>query len=172
MNQSNNNRKLYIICNNIRSLYNVGSILRTSDAVGIVTKIYFTGITGYPKQNDLLHHQNLRIAKTSLGAEKYLNYEYIKDTTQIINKLKKNKIYIYSLENNIKHPSINEYSKTIYNFPMALIIGNELHGIDKSIINLSDHCVYIPMNGKKESLNVASAYAIAVYEILKQFSAS
>lgn len=162
------NKKVYIVCDNIRSLYNVGSIFRTSDGAGIVSKIYLTGMTGYPKQGDITHHQTIRIAKTSLGAEKNISWQYKKDPLKIIKELKKEGVYIYSLENNnaIKKPKL--YSKTKYMFPLALVIGHELRGVSPEIIKLSDEMIYIPMNGIKESLNVASAYAIAIYEILKQ----
>lgn len=159
-------KKVIIICDNIRSLYNVGSIFRTSDGSGVVTKIYLTGMTGYPKPDDPTWTQTQKIAKTSLGAEKYIDWEYVKDPTKLVQNLKKQKFNIYCLENNIGSDCEN-YSKQKYLFPMALILGHEVKGIKPEILSLCDKCVFIPMRGRKESLNVASAYAIAIYEISK-----
>ncbi len=165
MKKSPKENNIYIICDNIRSLYNVGSIFRTSDGSGIVTKIYLTGMTGYPKQDDFHHHQTARIAKTSLGAEKNVDWEYIKNPINIIKKLKRQGTTVYSLENNTGKKNTNLFSTIQYKFPLALIIGHEINGISKEILKLSDKLIYIPMNGIKESLNVASAYAIAIYKI-------
>lgn len=168
MKKSPKDRSVYIVCDNIRSLYNVGSIFRTSDGSGIVTKIYLTGMTGYPKQDDFHHHQTARIAKTSLGAEKNVTWQYVKNTTDIIKKLKKEGVTIYSLENNTKVKP-HRYNLIDYKFPLALVIGHEINGISKEIIDLSDELIDIPMNGIKESLNVASSYAIAIYKILENY---
>jgi len=161
------NKNVFVICDNIRSLYNVGSIFRSSDGAGMVSKIYLTGMTGYPKPNDPTWTQTQKIAKTSLGAEKYIDWEYQKDPIKLVQKFIKKGIKIYCLENNINSDS-EDFSKTKYQFPMALVIGHEVKGIKPEIINLADQCVFIPMRGHKESLNVASAYAIAIYEISKQ----
>lgn len=168
MKKSPKNKNVYVVCDNIRSLYNVGSIFRTSDGTGIVTKIYLTGMTGYPKQNDLNHHQTARIAKTSLGAEKNVDWEYVEKPLDIIKKLKNKGVKIYSLENNTKEKPKSIFSID-YKFPLALVIGHEINGISKKIISISDETINIPMNGIKESLNVASAYAISIYKILEQY---
>lgn len=166
MQKKKTNKEIYIVCDNIRSLYNVGSIFRTSDGAGFVKKIFLTGMTGYPKQNDPLWTQTKKISKTSLGAEKYISWEYVKNPIFLIKKLKKQKINIYTLENNTEN-SIN-YLKTRYKFPLALVIGHEIIGINKEIIKISDKTIYLPMRGKKESLNVASAFAIAIYKITEK----
>lgn len=161
-------KKVYVLCDNIRSLYNVGSIFRTSDGAGIVKKIFLTGMTGYPKQNDPDHHQTARIAKTSLGAEKNIDWHYEKDSKILLQKLKNNGVKIYALENNIKKIKPKDYSSIKYDFPLVLVIGHEVRGVSSEILDIVDETISIPMNGIKESLNVASAYAIAIYEILKQ----
>lgn len=149
------NRDFYVICDNIRSLENVGSIFRTADALG-VTKIYLCGITGKPP-----HH---KISKTALGAEKDIPFEYEKQTLRLIKKLKKDRISIISLEQDKKSIS---YDKFKPKFPIALVIGHEVKGVSKSILKESDRVIHLPMRGKKESLNVSVAFGIAGYEINK-----
>ncbi|EKD56585.1 MAG: tRNA/rRNA methyltransferase (SpoU) [uncultured bacterium] len=150
------------ICDNIRSLYNVGAIFRTSDAANI-EKIYLCGITGYPK-NDPNWFQTKRIEKTALGATKTVPWSYRKDTVRLINKLKRDGIKIYALET-VLHATC--YMNCNYTFPCALVLGHETQGINPKILDLVDEIIQIPMYGTKTSLNVEVAYAIAVYEILK-----
>lgn len=166
MSTENSKNSIYIICDNIRSLFNVGSIFRTADGVGDIKKIFLTGITGYPKQNDPNWTQTLKISKTALGAEKYIPWEYHKSTLDVVKKLKQENINIYALENNIDFP-VEDLSKVEYKFPLALVIGNEVKGIDESILKLCDKIIHIPMKGAKESLNVSVASAIALFEITK-----
>lgn len=156
---------VYIICDNIRSLYNVGAIFRTSDAVNI-KKIYLCGITGYPKEDDPKWFQTLRIEKTALGANKTVKWEYVNNTIDIISKLKSKGVSIYSLENT---KNAKTYNKVKYKFPCALVLGHEVNGVNDKIINASHEVIKIPMLGKKTSLNVEAAYAISIYEILNQY---
>ncbi len=146
---------LYVICDNIRSLYNVGSIFRTSDALG-VTKIYLCGITGTPLQKGVL--------KVSLGAEDTVPWEYVKDTWRLLDKLKKQGVEIVGLE---LTPEAQDLKKIKPKFPMALVLGNEVDGLNENVIKRCDRVVYIPMKGKKESLNVSVAFGIAGYEMMK-----
>lgn len=146
-------KEFYVICDNIRSLENVGSIFRTADALGI-DKIFLCGISGKPPHN--------KISKTALGAEKIIPFEYYSQTWRLIEKLKEEKVNIISLEQDKK--SIL-YTKLKYKFPLALIIGNEIKGISKIILNKSDKIIYLPMQGQKESLNVSVAFGIAGYYI-------
>jgi tRNA G18 (ribose-2'-O)-methylase SpoU len=148
-------KQFYVVCDNIRSLENIGSIFRTADALG-VDKIFLCGISGQPP-----HH---KISKTALGAEKTIPFEYYKQTWRLIEKLKKDKINIIALEQNKKAIL---YTKFQPKFPLALIIGNEVKGISKTILNKSDKIIFLPMRGKKESLNVSVAFGIAGYEINK-----
>jgi len=150
-----NKRLFYVICDNIRSLENIGSIFRTADALG-VDKIFLCGISGKPPHE--------KISKTALGAEKTVPFEYYRQTWRAVEKLKKEKFQIISLEQDKK--SIL-YTKFKPNFPVALIVGNEVKGISKKILNKSDKIIYLPMQGKKESLNVSVAFGIAGYEINK-----
>lgn len=149
-------KEFYVICDNIRSLENIGSIFRTADALK-VTKIYLCGISGTPP--------NHKISKTALGAEEDIPFEYHKQTLRLIKKLKKDKVFIISLEQDKKSVS---YDKFVPKFPLALVIGNEVKGISKSILSNSDKIIDLPMLGKKESLNVSVAFGIAGYEINKK----
>lgn len=150
------NKKLfYVIVDNVRSLENIGSIFRTSDALG-VAKIFLCGISGTPP-----HH---KISKTALGSEKTVPFEYHKQTWRLIEKLKKDKIKIVALEQGKK--SIL-YTKFKPGFPLALIIGNEVRGISKKTLALADRIIFLPMRGRKESLNVAVAFGVAGYHIIK-----
>jgi tRNA G18 (ribose-2'-O)-methylase SpoU len=148
-------KEFYVICDNIRSLENIGSIFRTSDALG-VSKIFLCGISGKPP-----HH---KISKTALGAEETIPFEYHKQIGRLINKLKKEGVEIIALEQDKK---AIEYTKLKPQFPLALIIGNEVDGISKKILNKCDKIIFLPMSGEKESLNVSVAFGIAGYEINK-----
>lgn len=154
---------IYVILDNVRSLYNVGAIFRTSDAASI-KKIYLGGITGYPK-DDPNWFQTKRIEKTALGANKTVPWEYIENTKSIVKSLKSKKIKIYVLENT---PNSTPYTSVKYTFPCALVLGHEVTGVNQEIIDLADEVISIPMYGTKTSLNVEAAYAIAIYEILRQ----
>ena len=148
-------KDFYVICDNIRSLENIGSIFRTSDALG-VSKIFLCGISGKPP-----HH---KISKTALGAEKTVPFEYHKQTGRLIDKLKKDKINIISLEQDEKAVLYTELKPK---FPLALIIGNEVKGVAKKVLEKSDKIIFLPMRGQKESLNVSVSFGIAGYEINK-----
>ncbi len=112
-------KEFFVICDNIRSLENIGSIFRTADALG-VAKIYLCGISGRPP------HQ--KISKTALGAEKTVAWEYHKQTWRLIENLKQEKIQIISLE---QTKNSIDYKKLKPKFPLALVIGNEVKGISK-----------------------------------------
>jgi len=148
-------KEFYVVCDNIRSLENIGSIFRTADALG-VTKIYLCGISGTPP--------NHKISKTALGAEKTIPFEYHKQTWRLIEKLKKERVFVVVLEQGKK--SI-VYTRFKPKFPLALVIGNEVKGVSKKALELADSIIYLPMRGKKESLNVSVAFGIAGYEIVR-----
>ncbi len=149
----------YVICDNIRSLENIGSIFRTADALA-VDKIYLCGISGKPP-----HH---KISKTALGAEKIIPFEYCRQTWRLIEKLKKrpkrSPIQIVALEQGKKAIL---YTRFKPKFPLALVIGNEVKGISKKTLKKADKIIYLPMQGKKESLNVSVAFGVAGYQINK-----
>jgi 23S rRNA (guanosine2251-2'-O)-methyltransferase len=146
-------KDFYVVCDNIRSLENIGSIFRTADALG-VSKIFLCGISGKPP-----HH---KISKTALGAEKTIPFEYCSQIGRLINRLKKDKINIIALEQDKKAIS---YANFQPKFPLALILGNEVKGISKKILNKADKIIFLPMSGQKESLNVSVAFGVAGYHI-------
>ena len=148
-------KEFYVICDSIRSLENIGSIFRTSDALG-VSKIFLCGISGKPP-----HH---KISKTALGAEETIPFEHCKQIGRLIDKLKRDKIQIVALEQDKKSIS---YSELKPKFPVALILGNEVKGVSKKVLEKCDKIIDLPMLGKKESLNVSVAFGIAGYEIIK-----
>jgi tRNA G18 (ribose-2'-O)-methylase SpoU len=144
-----------VICENIRSLYNVGSIFRTSDGAGI-EKLYLCGYTGYPPRTE--------IDKTALGSVQSVPWEYLPNQFEAVRLLKKRGYRIVALE----HTSGSvPYDKAQYEFPLCLVIGNEVSGITDELIALCDMAVDIPMFGVKQSLNVSVAYGILVYQIIK-----
>lgn len=153
-------KQLYLILHNIRSIYNTASIFRTADGAG-VSKIYLTGYT--PKPVDQFEKIKSDFHKISLGAEKSAKWEYKRDINKIINSLKKEGIKIIALE---QSPNAINYKKFESKFPCALIVGNEVSGIPKKILEKCNIILEIPMRGKKESLNVSVATGIAIYEIL------
>jgi len=149
-------KEFYVICDNIRSLENIGSIFRTSDALG-VSKIYLCGISGKPP--------NHKISKTALGAEKTIPFEYCRQIGRLIDKLKRSKLNIIALE---QAKSAVEYTKFKPKFPLALIVGNEVKGISKKILKKCNKIIFLPMSGQKESLNVSVSFGVAGYEINKR----
>ena len=156
-------KKFYLILHRIRSAYNVGSMFRTADGIGI-DKIFVTGFTQAPskKEYELQSKAEKMLSKTALQADKYVSWKQIKNISDIINKLKKEGFQILALEQD--RQSI-DYKKFKPNSKIALIVGNEPRGIDKRILKKCDKIIDIPMRGKKKSLNVAVALGIAGYEI-------
>lgn len=153
------NRKrnpVYFICENIRSLYNVGSIFRTSDALRI-EKIFLTGFTGYPPRKE--------ISKVALGAEETVPWEQNENTAEVIRRLRKDNVKIIALEHTDSSRFFHEYEFT---FPVAIVFGHEYEGIKQETIKLCDDSVEIDMYGIKQSLNVATAAGVIGYEILRQ----
>ena len=144
-----------VILDNIRSLYNVGSIFRTSDAAGI-EKLYLCGITGAPPRAE--------IHKAALGSENSVPWEYFQNPVELVTQLKKEGFNIVILEHT---DSGVHYNHAKFEFPLCLIIGHEITGISDEVVALADMVIEIPMAGIKQSLNVAVAYGVAIYEIVK-----
>ena len=153
------NKDIRLVLDNIRSVHNVGSIFRTAETVG-VTKIYCLGTTPVPV--DRFNRKRKDFAKVSLGAEDLIVWKYFKFGQTFINELKKEGFKIVALEqaeNSINYKKIKATDKFI------LIIGNEIGGISKSLLNLSDIVAEIPMKGEKESLNVSVATGVMLFQI-------
>ena len=150
-----------LILPDIRSAINVGAIFRTADAVGI-DKIYLVGVT--PRPNDQFGRIQKDIAKSALGAETFIPWEYKENLLPVIKKLKKDGYEIVALEQDKKSIDYRKYKKTT---KIALILVEEVNGIDKKILKYCDKIIEIPMHGKKESLNVSVAAGVALFRILK-----
>ena len=145
----------YVICDNIRSLENIGSIFRTADALRI-NKIFLCGICGRPPRQ--------KISKTALGAENWVEWEHYSSVWRVVEKLKKEKVFVAVLERTKNSLTCSKFKPK---FPLALVIGNEVKGVSPSILKRADKVISLPMFGRKESLNVAVAFGIAGYEINK-----
>lgn len=143
-----------IVLENIRSLYNVGSMFRTADGAGI-EKLYICGYTGYPPRKE--------IAKTALGAVDSVPWERCPNTFEVIYRLRAQGYQIVSLEHTDKSVT---YTEADYNYPVCLVLGNEVKGVTPEIVAESDMAVDIPMFGIKQSLNVSVACGIALYRIV------
>jgi|SRR3989344_1709653 len=153
MEKSTKKGELYLVCQNIRSLFNVGALFRTADVFG-VDKVYLAGYTAKPPRPE--------ISKTALGAEKWISWEQQGQAVRLLKKLKKAGVKIVVLEIHRRGVSLSKFKPR---FPLALVVGNEVSGVTKPVLKLADEIVKIPMLGKKESLNVAVATGIALYQL-------
>ena len=149
---------VYVILNSIRSSYNVGSIFRTSDGA-MIEKLYLCGYTPHPPNKEIL--------KTALGATESVCWEYIKEPKEVISMLKEKEIKVGALE--LTDSSVSYYSIKNDNFPLAIIVGNEISGVSQELLDLCDFSIDIPQYGIKQSLNVAVAYGITIFEMRKLF---
>jgi 23S rRNA (guanosine2251-2'-O)-methyltransferase len=153
-----------LILHNIRSAHNVGSIFRTADAAG-VTKIYLTGYT--PAPTDKFGRINKEIDKTALGAEKNLEWEKRDDVLPLLYNLKTKTYNLIALEqspNSVNYKTLSCRTSDV--LQTAIIVGNEVSGLDPEILKLCDLVAEIPMRGKKESLNVSVATGIFLFRLL------
>lgn len=145
---------VYVVLNSIRSSYNVGSIFRTSDGA-MIEKLYLCGYTPHPPKKEVL--------KTALGSQESVTWEYVKDPKEVIIDLKNKGIKICALE--LTDSSIPYYNVTKNDFPLCLLIGNEISGVSQDLLDLCDFSIEIPQYGIKQSLNVAVAYGIAIFDL-------
>jgi len=148
---------VHVVCNNIRSLYNVGAIFRTSDGI-LAEKIHLCGFTGHPPRKE--------IDKTALGAAELVPWEHNPSAKDAILKLKEKGYKIVALELTDKSVDFKAFK---YPFPLALVLGHEVDGIAEELMPLCDHAISITMLGRANSLNVATAYGVVAYEILHQY---
>jgi tRNA G18 (ribose-2'-O)-methylase SpoU len=151
--------EIIAVLDNIRSVHNVGSIFRTSDALGI-NKIFLCGCTPTPK--DRFGRERKDLAKVALGAEKSIEWEYFKTTEEAVKKLKKEKFQIIALE---QSENSIDYKKVKAKNKIAIILGEEVHGLNKKVLDLADVVMEIPMRGIKESLNVSVSFGVAAFRI-------
>ena len=148
---------MVIILDNIRSQNNVGSVFRTSDAFRI-EKIYLCGITSTP--------ENREVHKTALGAEDAVAWEYVKETRDIVDRLKAEGYRIFSVEQAENTLSLEDLSIDL-DGKYALVFGNEVKGVQQDIIDHSHACVEIPQFGTKHSFNISVTVGMVLWQIVR-----
>lgn len=147
---------IYAVCDNIRSIFNVGAIFRSSDGA-LLEKLFLTGYTPFPPRKE--------IEKVALGATSSVPWEYRKEPAEAVKELKSKGIRIAALE--LTDQSRSFWTMEKEEFPVCLVVGNEITGVSKDVIDLCDTALEIPMLGIKQSLNVSVAYSVALYEMLR-----
>ncbi|MFH0734595.1 MAG: RNA methyltransferase [bacterium] len=152
---------VYVLLDSIRSGYNVGSVFRTSDAA-MIEKLLLGGYTPAPPNKEIL--------KTSLGSTESVDWEYIENPIETISDLKTKGFTICALE--ISENSTPYYNIKYSDFPICLIVGNEITGVKQELLDLCDISLEIPQYGIKHSLNAAVAYGISVFELRKIYDLS
>ena len=145
------------ILDNIRSAYNVGSIFRTAECA-YISKLILCGITPYPPHP--------KVEKTALGTTNLIPWNYFEKTVEAIKVLKKEGFKVAVLE--ITKQSIPIQKIKPEDFPLALVIGNEVTGVDEEVLAETDLIIEIPLYGEKESLNVAVAFGVAIFSLLEK----
>ncbi len=149
---------IVVVLDNIRSLNNIGSVFRTSDAF-LIAKIYLCGITATPPHKD--------IHKTALGATNSVAWEYIENTLELVNKLKSDGYIVASIEQVEGSVMLNEF-RPKPNTKYAIILGNEVKGVRQDVVNNSDLCIEIPQFGTKHSLNISIATGVVLWDIFNK----
>lgn len=150
---------LIIILDDVRSLNNIGSIFRTSDAF-LVEKIYLCGITASPPHKE--------IQKTALGATETVEWEYRKDILELIAELQSQQVHIVSVEQAENSCSLEDFQlDTTQTY--TLIFGNEVEGVRQEVVSMSDTVLEIPQFGTKHSLNISVSAGIVIWELAKVF---
>jgi tRNA G18 (ribose-2'-O)-methylase SpoU len=148
---------IILLLDNVRSLYNVGSIFRSADGARI-EKIYLCGYTPHPPRKEL--------QKTALGALETVPWEYHESASTPLAELRQRRVTICALEHTDESISHADFPQA--KFPVCLVVGNEITGISAHILEQAEMALEIPMYGSKQSLNVSVATAIALYELLRK----
>ena len=149
---------IIVVLDNIRSLNNIGSVFRTSDAF-VIEKIYLCGITAKPPHKD--------IHKTALGATESVDWEYVESTIELIKKLKDSKIKVVSIEQADNATMLQDF-KVDKSQKYAVVFGNEVKGVQQEVVSLSDYCVEIPQFGTKHSLNISVSCGVVLWDFFKK----
>ena len=149
---------LVVVLDNVRSLHNVGSVFRTGDAF-LIEAVYLCGITSTPPHAE--------IHKTALGAEDSVDWKYFEDTHDALNELKEAGYSVFAIEQaegSTMLPDFNTQSGIKY----AVVLGNEVKGVQQSVVNACDGCIEIPQFGTKHSLNVSVTAGIVIWEFFRK----
>ena len=150
---------IVVVLDNVRSMHNVGAVFRTSDAF-LIDKIYLCGITATPPHKE--------IHKTAIGAENSVDWEYVKDSNELIKKLKEDDYQIVTIEQTEGSVLLNEF-EVDQSKKYAIVMGNEVDGVQQSIIDECDTCIEIPQSGPKHSLNVSVCTGIILWKWYEGF---
>ena len=153
-----NKTPIIVVLDNIRSCNNIGSVFRTSDAL-LIERIYLCGITATPPNNE--------IRKTALDAEKSVDWEYFKDTGEVVRYLQASGYKVYAIEqveNSISLPNFLPKKKD----KIAVVFGNEVKGVKQSVVNMCDGCIEIPQYGTKHSYNISVSAGIVLWDIFQK----
>lgn len=149
-----------IVLDNIRSLNNIGSVFRTADAF-LIEKIYLCGITATPPHKD--------IHKTALGATQSVDWEYVENTTQVIDALKEKGVITVSIEQAENATMLDQFEVEPTN-RYAVVFGNEVKGVQQEIVSKTDHVVEIPQFGTKHSLNISVSAGVVIWDLFAKLS--
>lgn len=149
---------IVVVLDSIRSMNNVGSVFRTCDAFNI-EKLFLCGITARPPHKD--------ISKTALGATESVEWEYVQDVIALVERLKAEGYAVFMIEQVDESQMLNKYDFSVHS-KVALIVGNEVFGVDERLLPICDAAIEIPQYGTKHSLNVTIAAGIAIWEVSKQ----
>ncbi len=151
---------LIVILDNIRSLNNIGSVFRTSDAFRI-EKIYLCGITATPPHKD--------IQKTALGSTESVDWDYAESTLELVKKLQSKDIQVLSIEQAENATMLNNFTPKP-NTTYALVFGNEVKGVSQEVVSLSDQVIEIPQYGTKHSLNISVSCGVVLWDVFSKLS--
>ncbi|CAL2103827.1 SpoU rRNA methylase family protein [Tenacibaculum sp. 190130A14a] len=146
---------IIVVLDNIRSLNNIGSVFRTSDAF-LIEKIYLCGITATPP--------NKEIHKTALGATESVAWEYVEDTLTLIEKLKAENVQVFSIEQAENATMLDTFEIT-HNQTYAVVFGNEVKGVQQEVVSSSHGCIEIPQLGTKHSLNISVSCGVVLWDL-------
>jgi tRNA G18 (ribose-2'-O)-methylase SpoU len=151
---------LIVILDNVRSLNNIGSVFRTSDAF-LIEKIYLCGICATPPNKD--------IHKTALGATESVEWEYVEDTLELVKKLKAKNVKVLAIEQAENSTKLNTFYPE-KNQKYAIVMGNEVKGVQQQVVNAADFCVEIPQIGTKHSLNISVTTGIVLWDLFSKIN--
>lgn len=146
---------IIVVLDNIRSLNNIGSVFRTSDAF-LIEKVYLCGITATPP--------NKEIHKTALGATESVTWEYVEDTLTLVERLKKENVYVFSVEQAENATMLNTFIPQ-ENQKYAVVFGNEVKGVQQKVVSSSHGCIEIPQLGTKHSLNISVSCGVVLWDL-------
>ncbi len=159
--QFKNSKKipLTIVLDNIRSLSNVGSVFRTADAF-IIKEIILCGITAKPPHRE--------IQKTALGATESVDWRYFEHTIDAVKELQRDNVIVYAIEQADEAEMLDNFEFK-FDQHIALILGNEVKGVQQEVVSQADSCIEIPQFGTKHSLNISITAGIVIWEVFQQF---